>query len=190
MRLIVGLGNYGQEYKLTRHNVGFIFLDEYFKHNKITDTRNKFKSEFVEINRKGEKIFFQKPLTYMNLSGEAISEVIRFYKLDPKTDLFVIYDDMDLQMGKLKIKKDGSHAGHNGIKSIIQHVGSEFCRVKYGIGKARNKEETIGHVLGKFTEEEREILKESRSTIFELIDDIIEGVEISKLMNKYNTKQK
>ena len=107
MRLIVGLGNYGQEYKLTRHNVGFIFLDEYFKHNKITDTRNKFKSEFVEINRKGEKIFFQKPLTYMNLSGEAISEVIRFYKLDPKTDLFVIYDDMDLQMGKLKIKKDG-----------------------------------------------------------------------------------
>ena len=190
MKLIVGLGNYGQEYKLTRHNVGFIFLDEYFKQNKIVDVRNKYKSEFVELNKNGEKIFFQKPLTYMNLSGEAISEVIRFYKLDPKTDLFVIYDDMDLPIGKLKIRKDGSPAGHNGIKSIIQHVGGEFCRIKYVIGKARNKEETIGHVLGKFTEEERNILRESKEIIFDLIEDIINDVEISKLMNKYNTKQK
>ena len=190
MKLIVGLGNYGQEYKLTRHNVGFIFLDEYFKQNKIVDVRNKYKSEFVELNKNGEKIFFQKPLTYMNLSGEAISEVIRFYKLDPKTDLFVIYDDMDLPIGKLKIRKDGSPAGHNGIKSIIQHVGGEFCRIKYGIGKARNKEETIGHVLGKFTEEERNILRESKEIIFDLLEDIINDVEISKLMNKYNTKQK
>ena len=90
----------------------------------------------------------------------------------------------------MKIKKNGSPAGHNGIKSIIQHVGGEFCRIKYGIGKARNKEETIGHVLGKFTEEERNILRESKEIIFDLIEDIINDVEISKLMNKYNTKQK
>ncbi len=188
MKLIVGLGNYGEEYKLTRHNVGFIYIDEYLKENKLTDIRNKFKSEIVEIQKNGEKIVFQKPLTYMNLSGEAISEIIRFYKIDPKTELFVIYDDMDLQMGKLKIRKDGSPAGHNGIKSIINHVGGEFCRIKFGIGKARTKEETIGHVLGKFTEEERELLKEKRETIFHLIEDIINDYDIQKLMNKYNTK--
>ena len=150
MKLIVGLGNYGQEYKMTRHNVGFIFLDEYFKYNKITDIRNKYKSEFVELNKNGEKVFFQKPLTYMNLSGEAISDVIRFYKLDPKTDLFVIYDDMDLPMGKLKIRKDGSPAGHNGIKSIIENLHTqEFLRLKVGISKPENN--IINYVLDKFS---------------------------------------
>ena len=103
MKLIVGLGNYGQEYKLTRHNVGFIFLDEYFKENKITDIRNKYKSEFVELNKNGEKVFFQKPLTYMNLSGNSVKEVVDFYKIE-KEKILVIYDDMDIEPGKIKIR--------------------------------------------------------------------------------------
>ena len=190
MKLIVGLGNPGEKYEDTRHNIGFKVIDYLVEEYNGTAFREKFQGLISEITYKDDKILLLKPQTYMNLSGEAISEVIRFYKLDPKTDLFVIYDDMDLPIGKLKIRKDGSPAGHNGIKSIIQHVGGEFCRIKYGIGKARNKEETIGHVLGKFTEEERNILRESKEIIFDLIEDIINDVEISKLMNKYNTKQK
>lgn len=188
MKLIVGLGNPGEQYKLTRHNIGFIFLDEYFKENNINDIREKFKSEFIQTNYKGDKIFYQKPLTFMNLSGEAIGEAIRFFKIDPKTELFVIYDDMDLPFGKIKIKKDGRAGGHNGIKSIIQHVGEEFIRIKYGIGKAKSKEETIGHVLGKFSPSEKEILKESKEKIFNLIEDIKNDMDIIKIMNKYNTK--
>ena len=190
MYLIVGLGNPENEYAHTRHNMGFDTINEVAEKNNINITKSKFKGLYETGIIQGKKVILLKPQTYMNLSGEAISDVIRFYKLDPKTDLFVIYDDMDLPMGKLKIRKDGSPAGHNGIKSIIQHVGGEFCRIKYGIGKARNKEETIGHVLGKFTEEERNILKESIDTLFNLIDDIMNDVEVSKLMNKYNTKQK
>ena len=188
MKLIVGLGNPGEEYKLTRHNTGFIFIDEYLKENNITDVRKKFKSEFVQINYKGDKVFFQKPLTFMNLSGEAIGEAVRFFKIDPKTELFVIYDDMDMNFGKIKIRKNGSSGGHNGIKSIIQHVGEEFVRIKYGIGKRKEKSEVVGHVLGKISPEEKEVLKESRNKIFNIIDDIKEDTDIVKLMNKYNTK--
>lgn len=188
MKLIVGLGNPGEQYKLTRHNVGFIFIDEYLKENNITDIREKFKSEFIQTNHKGDKVFYQKPLTFMNLSGEAIGEAVRFFKIDPKTELFVIYDDMDLEFGKLRIRKDGRPAGHNGIKSIIQHVGEEFIRIKYGIGKPKVKGETIGYVLGKFTPEEKEGLKESRKIIFDLIDDIKNDIPLDRIINKYNKK--
>lgn len=188
MKLIVGLGNPGEQYKLTRHNIGFIFIDEYLKENNISDMREKFKSLFVQTNYNGDKVFYQKPTTFMNLSGEAIGEAVRFFKIDPKTELFVIYDDMDMQFGKLKIKQNGSAGGHNGIKSIISHVGNEFVRIKFGIGKPKTKEETLGFVLGKFSPEEKEILKDSREKIFNLIDDIKDDMTVQKLMNKYNTK--
>ena len=96
MKLIVGLGNPGEQYKLTRHNVGFIFIDEYLRKNNITDIREKYKSEFVQTDYRGEMVFYQKPLTFMNLSGEAVGQEIRFFKMDPATELFVIYDDMDM----------------------------------------------------------------------------------------------
>ncbi len=188
MKLIVGLGNPGEQYKMTRHNIGFIFIDEYLKEKKINDIRNKFKSEFVQTDHKGEKIFFQKPLTFMNLSGEAVGEAVRFFKMDPKEELFVIYDDMDMEFGRLKIRNNGRDAGHNGIKSIIQHVGEEFTRIKFGIGKAASKEETIGHVLGKFTQEEREGIIEARKKVFSLMEDIKNNMEYTRLMNKYNRK--
>lgn len=188
MKLIVGLGNPGDQYKMTRHNIGFIFIDEYLKEKNITDIREKFKSEYAQITYKGDKVFFQKPMTYMNSSGEAIGEIVKFFKMDPETDLFVIYDDMDMEFGKLKIRKDGRSAGHNGIKSIIQHIGDKFVRIKYGIGKAKIKEETIGYVLGKFKEEERAKIKEDRKRIFALIEDIKNDMEIDRLMNKYNKK--
>lgn len=188
MKLIVGLGNPGEQYKLTRHNIGFIFIDEYLKENNINDMREKYKSEFIQTTYKGDKVFYQKPLTFMNSSGEAVGEAVRFFKIDPETELFVIYDDMDMEFGKLKVKKDGRSAGHNGIKSIIQYVGEKFVRIKYGIGKPKSKDETIGFVLGKFSPEEKETLKESREKIFSLIDDIKNDMTLERLMNKYNTK--
>lgn len=188
MKLIVGLGNIGDQYKDTRHNIGFIFIDQYLKEKGLSGFKEKHKSHILQTNIDGEKIFFQKPLTFMNLSGEAIGEVVRFYKLDPKKDLFVIYDDMDMEIGKIKIRTSGSSGGHNGIKSIISHVGNEFVRIKYGIGKAKTKEETIGHVLGKFSKDEREIIESSQPKIFKMIDDIIKGTDTTKLMNKYNGK--
>ncbi|EEY34007.1 aminoacyl-tRNA hydrolase [Pseudoleptotrichia goodfellowii] len=188
MKLIVGLGNPGEQYKLTRHNIGFIFIDEYLKENNINDMREKYKSEFIQTAYKGDKVFYQKPLTFMNSSGEAVGEAVRFFKIDPETELFVIYDDMDMEFGKVKVKKDGRSAGHNGIKSIIQHVGEKFVRIKYGIGKPKSKDETIGFVLGKFSPEEKETLKESREKIFSLIDDIKNDMTLERLMNKYNTK--
>ena len=163
-------------------------VEEYLRENNITDIREKFKSLFVQTNHKGDKVFYQKPMTFMNLSGEAVGEAVRFFKLDPETDLFVIYDDMDMPFGKLKIKQNGSAGGHNGIKSIISHVGNEFARIKFGIGKPETKEETLGFVLGKFSPEEKEIVKNSREKIFNLIDDIKDDMTISRLMNKYNTK--
>ncbi|RRD40708.1 aminoacyl-tRNA hydrolase [Leptotrichia sp. OH3620_COT-345] len=188
MKLIVGLGNPGEQYKLTRHNIGFIFIDEYLKENRINDIREKYKSEFIQTNYKGDKVFYQKPLTFMNSSGEAIGEAVRFFKINPETELFVIYDDMDMEFGKIKIRKNGRAAGHNGIKSIISHVGEKFIRIKYGIGKPESKDKTIGYVLGKFTPDEKDVLKESRKKIFSLIDDIKDEMSIERLMNKYNTK--
>jgi aminoacyl-tRNA hydrolase len=188
MKLIVGLGNPGEQYKLTRHNIGFIFIDEYLKENNITDIKEKYKSEFVQTTYRGDKVFYQKPLTFMNSSGKAVGEAVRFFKIDPETELFVIYDDMDMEFGKLKIRKDGRSAGHNGIKSIIQNVGEKFIRIKYGIGKPKSKEETIGFVLGKFTPDEKEVLKNDREKMFRLIDDIKDEMPLERLMNKYNTR--
>ena len=188
MKVVIGLGNPGKKYEKTRHNIGFIVIDSLRKKLNISDEREKFQALVSEKNIDGEKVIFFKPQTFMNLSGNSVIEIVNFYKLDPKKDIIVIYDDMDMQFGKLKIKQNGSAGGHNGIKSIISHVGNEFVRIKFGIGKPKTKEETLGFVLGKFSPEEKEVLKDSREKIFNLIDDIKDDMTTQKLMNKYNTK--
>ena len=190
MKLIVGLGNPGENYKMTRHNVGFIYVDEYLKENGFTsrDYKNKFKGETAEVNKLGKKSLFLKPLTFMNLSGESVQAAVNFYKIDPAHDLFVIYDDMDLELGRIKIRKNGRPGGHNGIKSIINHVGPEFIRIKCGIGRPAGKMEMVNYVLGKLADDEREVLKKNRDKINSLIDDIINGKDADQLMALYNQK--
>lgn len=190
MKLIVGLGNPGENYKMTRHNAGFIYVDEYLKENgfRSRDYKNKFKGEIAELNKLGKKALFLKPLTFMNLSGESVREAVNFYKLDPAHDLFVIYDDMDLELGRIKIRKNGRPGGHNGIKSIISHVGPEFIRIKCGIGRPGGRTDVVNYVLGKLTDEEKEVLKENRERINSLIDDIINGKDADQLMAVYNQK--
>ena len=190
MKIIAGLGNPGERYKMTRHNVGFVYVDEYLRSKGFNykDYKNKFKAEVLETNIKGEKVLFLKPLTFMNLSGESIREAANFYKVDVKSELFVIYDDMDMEIGRIKIRKDGRSGGHNGIKSIISNIGDEFIRIKCGIGRP-DRHETINYVLGKFDDNEKEILKENLDKMNKLIDDITSGTDIARLMNLYNQKK-
>lgn len=182
MKLIVGLGNPGEKYKNTRHNIGFIFIDEIIKQLDIRkNVRNDFNSEYI----KTENAFFQKPQTYMNDSGLAISMIMKYYKIDV-SDLYVIYDDMDLEVGRIRIREKGSAGGHNGIKSIISHCGDKFTRIKIGIGA--KKENAISHVLGNFSKQEEEILDSRKDDIVNLVKDVLNGMSTEKLMNKYNSK--
>lgn len=209
MKLIVGLGNPGLEYTNTRHNIGFMVIDNYLSslawkdnnslninyktiNNVINNFKNmvtwqnKFKANYTSIIINNEKVYFVKPTTYMNLSGEAIIQFVKFFKIDFK-DILVIHDDLDLPLGNYRLKTNSSAGGHNGLKSIINCLGTNsFARLKIGI--SNNKEiDTKNYVLGKFTQEEQERLKELYPIFNNIINDFLNN-DINKLMNKYNRK--
>ena len=155
MKIIVGLGNYGAEYAKTRHNIGFMAADIIAEKLNIDFTKEKFHAQIAETNFNGEKIILMKPLTYMNRSGLAVAEAMNFYKLD-LTDLLVIYDDMDMPCGQLKIKKKGSGGGHRGIGDIINSLGTDvISRIKVGIDHPVH-DTVVDFVLKPFTAEELE----------------------------------
>ena len=183
MKLIVGLGNPDKEYDKTRHNVGFMVIDNYLG---SVNWSNKFNALYCEKVINGEKIIFVKPLTYMNNSGNAVGEFVRYFNIDMK-DILVIQDDLDLNVGDYKLKMHSSSGGHNGIKSIIASLGNQdFPRLKVGIGSVK-KDEVIDYVLGKFSKSELEVLNELFNTFDKIINSFInEGID--KTMNVYNTK--
>ncbi|RKD22798.1 aminoacyl-tRNA hydrolase [Ammoniphilus oxalaticus] len=155
MKLIVGLGNPGKQYEGTRHNVGFMVIDELAEKLNIELNQLKFKGLYGEGRFGSEKVALLKPLTYMNLSGESLNQVMQFFKLE-LADILVIYDDLDTEVGQIRLRLKGSAGGHNGIKSIIQHVGSEqFCRVRVGISRPPQGRKIVDYVLGPFLAEER-----------------------------------
>lgn len=154
MKLIVGLGNPGREYELTRHNIGFMAIDELAKRWNISLNEQKFKGVFGAGFVNGEKVILLKPLTYMNLSGESIRPLMDYYKIDVE-DFVVLYDDLDIPVGKLRLRMKGSAGGHNGVKSTISHLGTqEFQRIRMGIGRPKNGMKVVDYVLGRFTSEE------------------------------------
>ncbi len=185
MKLIVGLGNPGEIYKITRHNIGFMVIDHYINDN---DWKTKWNSLYYEKTINNEKVIFIKPLTYMNLSGNAVAEYVNFYKLN-LSDILIIQDDLDLKIGTYRLKNNSSDGGHNGIKSIIDKLGTKnFTRLKIGISKDI-KGNTKEYVLGKFSQEEMDTLDK----LFPLFDEIITSFilnGIEKTMNKYNGKRK
>lgn len=189
MKLIVGLGNPGKEYENTRHNIGFSYIDRIAKANNFPEFREKFEGAVSEKIIDGEKIILLKPMTYMNLSGNSVGQIVKFYKIEME-DIAIIYDDMDMPLSQLRLKSNGSAGGHNGIKSIISHIGENFLRVKCGIGRAKNKEDNINFVLGKFNENEKILVDELGERIEKLFEDIINGTQIEKMMQKYNKKIK
>ena len=183
MYLIVGLGNPGNEYAGTRHNIGFEAIDYIADKYNIELNRIKFKGIFGEGFINGKKVILLKPTTYMNLSGESVREVINFYKISNE-DIIVIYDDISLEVGRLRIREKGSHGGHNGIKNIILNLGSDiFPRIKIGVGAPKGN--LVSHVLGKFSDEEVTILRQSIMASAEAVD-IILAKDTKEAMNKLN----
>lgn len=149
MLLLVGLGNPGEKYKRHRHNVGFMAVDAVADAYRFGAARNKFQAEMREGEIAGEKAILVKPQTFMNESGQSVGAAMRFYKLAP-TDVVVFHDELDLAAGKIKAKLGGGNAGHNGLRSIDEHIGSDFRRVRIGIGHPGDKTRVTGHVLGDF----------------------------------------
>lgn len=180
LRLIVGLGNPGREYRETRHNVGFMILDRLAARERA-DFRTE-KSWQAEVARAGD-LFLCKPLTFMNLSGESVRPLCQFYKIEP-AEVLVILDDMALPLGKLRLRANGSAGGHNGLQSVIEHLGTPSVpRLRVGIGAAPG--EATGHVLGRFTLEEKAALEQSLDRALEAIECAKEkGLEAA--MNTYN----
>ena len=189
MKMIVGLGNPGTEYVGTRHNIGFETIDRIAEAFSITMDNHKHKGVSGQGMIAGEKVLLVKPMTYMNNSGECVGAIAHFYKIEPE-DIIVIYDDINLAVGQLRIREKGSAGGHNGIKSIIAHLSSEnFPRVRVGVGEKRAGQDLAKHVLGRFGKEELEAAAEG-------MDDARDAVEvmlkdgIQKAMNFYNGKKK
>ena len=183
MFLIVVLGNPGKEYDGTRHDIGFEAIDYIADKYNIELNRIKFKGVFGEGFINGKKVILLKPTTYMNLSGESIREVINFYKISNE-EVIVIYDDISLEVGRLRIREKGSHGGHNGIKSIIANLGTDvFPRVKIGVGAPKGN--LVSHVLGKFSDDEVEILKETIKASNEAVSIMLQS-NAKEAMNKLN----
>ena len=190
MYIIVGLGNPTKEYQNTRHNIGFDVIDKLADINNITVLEKKHKALVGKGIINGQKVILAKPQTYMNLSGESVRELVDYYRVDEETELIVIYDDISLDVGQLRIRKKGSAGGHNGIKSIIQHLGHDvFPRIKMGVGEKPKGYDLADYVLGHFKKEERVIMDESVVTATKAIELMVID-EIGEAMNLYNKKAK
>ena len=182
--MIVGLGNPGKNYELTRHNVGFMVLDQLAKENCVSFKKERYNCESATYLRGDDKVILIKPMEYMNLSGQSISKISKYYKINT-SDILIIHDDMDIPFGTYKIKPKGNSGGHNGIKSVIENLGNnEFKRVKIGIGN-KSSIEAKDYVLGKFSEIERKELDNVVNRVCE-IACLFPDIDFNLLMNKYN----
>lgn len=190
MYIIAGLGNPDRKYQNTRHNIGFEVIDAIAGKNQITVGERWHKAIIGKGYVGGRKVVLVKPQTYMNLSGESIRQVIDFYKVDEKSELIVIADDVSLEPGQIRIRKKGSAGGHNGLKNIILHLGhDEFCRVKMGVGEKPDGYDLADYVLGHFSDKEREIMDESITRAAEAVEVMIaEGPDAA--MNQFNKKNR
>ena len=187
MYIIAGLGNPGKKYENTRHNIGFITLDYLAERHDIKINKIKHKALVGEGRISGQKVLLVQPQTYMNLSGESLREVMDYYKEDIE-DMIVIYDDIDLEAGAVRIRKKGGPGTHNGMRSIVQHLGTDFPRIRMGIGKDR-RGDLVDFVLGGFTKEDKEVLEPAIERAALAIEMYI-GEGIEKAMNQYNIKAK
>ena len=188
MYIIVGLGNPTKEYEGTRHNVGFDVIDAIADKYNISVTERKHRAFCGSGMIAGRKVILVKPQTYMNLSGESVRGFVDFYKIDVETELLVIFDDVSLDVGQLRIRKKGSAGGHNGIKNIIQHMGtSNFHRIKVGVGEKPKEYDLADYVLGHFSKAEKEMMLEGYQKSIQATEMILQD-EIEAAMNQFNKK--
>ena len=184
MHLLVGLGNIGREYEFTRHNYGFLLLDQIIEDYGLVKQSSKFKSEIFSGIIDGQKVMAIKPQTFMNLSGGAVSQVANFYKIAPK-NIVALHDDLDVEFGKIKAKVGGGHAGHNGLRSIDGSIGKEYARIRLGISRPENKEfDTSDYVLGRFTKGDLKEMEYVNKKISDLLGSLLEG-DLPGFLNKF-----
>lgn len=185
MKMIVGLGNIGPQYHETRHNTGFMVLEQFAEQAGLAFTTRKMEAKLASGMINGEKVLLVEPTTFMNESGRAVGALMHFYKLDVK-DLIVIQDDMDMTIGRIRLRAKGSAGGHNGIKSIISALGtSEFDRIKVGIAHP-DKSKVVNYVLGQFTADQRADFNQAADHAVAALNDWLDGVAMPELMNRYN----
>lgn len=188
MYIIVGLGNPGKQYEHTRHNVGFDTIDVLAERYRISVDAKKYRALYGKGMIEGNKVILAKPQTYMNLSGESVRELIDFYKIDEAEELIVIYDDISLEPGQLRLRAKGSAGGHNGIKNIIAHLGGqEFKRIKVGVGEKPKGYDLADYVLSRFSKEERQRVDASLERAADAAAKIITD-DMASAMNEYNKK--
>ena len=188
MFIVVGLGNPGAKYEGTRHNVGFDVIDKIAEEYHISVDTRKHRALIGKGIIDGKKVILAKPQTYMNLSGESIRELVDYYKVDEASELIIIYDDISLDVGQLRIRKKGSAGGHNGLKSIISHLGHDvFMRIKVGVGEKPKGFDLADYVLGHFKKEEKEKMDEAYRKAVEAVKLAGNG-EIDEAMNRFNRK--
>lgn len=189
MYIIAGLGNPTKEYENTRHNIGFMAIDTLAEKYDISVMECKHKALIGKGMIDGTKVVLVKPLTYMNLSGEAIRAVTDYYKVDETCELIVIYDDISLDVGQLRIRKKGSAGGHNGIKNIIAHFGHDsFNRIKIGVGEKPKGYDLADYVLGHFSKEELAVIRDSLEKVDGAVRLMLQD-KVDAAMNEYNTKK-
>ena len=186
MFVIAGLGNPSSKYEKTRHNVGFDVIDMLAEKYNISIRDRKHRALCGSGMIAGRKVLLVKPQTFMNLSGESLGAILNFYKLDPESELIVIYDDVSLAPGRLRIRKKGSAGGHNGIKSIISHIGTqEFLRIKIGVGEKPPGWDLADYVLGRFSREDRKRMEEAFERACDAVALMVQG-EADQAMNQFN----
>ncbi len=174
MLLLAGLGNPGPRYADNRHNIGFMAVDEIVRRHSFSPWRNRFQADCAEGRLGGEKVLVLKPQTYVNESGRSVGEALRFFKLAPE-DVIVLYDEIDLAPGKVRVKQGGGAGGHNGIRSIEAHIGNNFWRVRLGVGHPGQKELVHGHVLGDFAKADKVWLEKLLDAVAGEIPALVEG---------------
>ena len=188
MYLVVGLGNPGKQYEATRHNMGFDTVDRLVEDYNVPQGGVKFNAMYGKTMIGGEKVILMKPLSFMNLSGGPVREMANYFKIDPESELIVIYDDIDLEPGQLRIRKQGSAGGHNGIKDIIRQLGTEkFLRIKVGVGAKPNGWDLADHVLGRFGSNERKLVEEAQERACKAVEMILAD-SVDAAMNQFNKK--
>ena len=195
MMLFVGLGNPGSQYEKNRHNVGFMAVSRIVENHNFSPWKNKFQGSISNGLLRNQKIIILKPNTFMNLSGQSVGEVIRFYKI-LSSKVIVFHDEIDFPLGKLKFKSGGGHAGHNGLRSISEHIGSDYIRIRIGVGHPGNKNAVANYVLGDFSKVEQETITQILEVISTEAPDLtLEnatdfGKSISEKIQKNTSKDK
>ncbi|GAA0438189.1 MAG: aminoacyl-tRNA hydrolase [Bacillota bacterium] len=185
MKCIIGLGNPGKKYNGTRHNVGFMVIDELLHRHSWKLNKSKYKGDYTIVHLDGEKVLLLEPQTFMNLSGDAVRPLMDYYDIKLE-DILIIYDDLDLPVGKIRLRQKGGHGGHNGIRSIIDHLGTkDFKRIRIGVGRPTSSVSVVDYVLSNFSKGESEAVSDSIGRAADACEAWL-SASFSQVMNEYN----